>query len=48
VLKRQNLLAVLIFVVAVSGCALLVQYGDAEADALAWQPFLDLDGGDAP
>jgi hypothetical protein len=47
-MKRQNLLAVLIFVVAVGGCALLVQLGDADADALAFQPYLDFDLGDAP
>jgi len=46
VLKRQNLLAVLIFVVGVSGCAVLVELGDADADALAFQPFLDFDGED--
>jgi hypothetical protein len=46
-MKRQNLLATLIFVVAVGGCALLVQFGDGDTDALALQPFLDFDGDDA-
>jgi hypothetical protein len=45
-MKRQNLLAVLIFVVAVSGCAVLVGFGDADADAPALQPFLDFNGDD--
>lgn len=44
-MKRQNLLAALIFVVAVGGCALLVQFGDA--DVQAFQPFMNLDLGDA-
>jgi len=47
-MKRQNLLAVLIFAVAVGGCALLVEFGDADADALAFQPYLDFDAGDSP
>jgi hypothetical protein len=47
-MKRQNLLAVFILAVAVGGCAMLVEYGDAEAEALAYQPFADLDGSDAP
>jgi hypothetical protein len=47
-MKRQNLLAVLIFVVAVGGCALLVQFGEGEVDPMAFQPYLDFDLGDAP
>jgi hypothetical protein len=47
-MKRQNLLAVLIFVVAVGGCALLVQFGETDADPLGFQPYLDFDLGDAP
>ena len=46
-MKRQNLLAALIFVVAVGGCALLVEFGDSDADALTLQPFLDFDNNDS-
>jgi hypothetical protein len=47
-MKRQNLLAVLILAVAVGGCAMLVEYGDAEAEAFSYQPFADLDGSNPP
>ncbi len=46
-MKRHNLLAVLIFSVALGGSALLVGYGESDADALAaYQPYLDFDAAD--
>jgi hypothetical protein len=43
-MKRHNLLAMLILGVALGGCALLVGYGESDADALAsYQPYLDFD-----
>jgi hypothetical protein len=43
-MKRHNLLAGLILAVALSGCALLVGYGESDADVLAsYQPYLDFD-----
>lgn len=46
-MKRHNMLTVLILAVALGGCAMLVGYGESDADALAsYQPFLDFDAGD--
>ena len=49
-MKRHNLLAVLILTVAVGGCAMLVEYGDADVELTVYQPVIDFefDGGDAP
>lgn len=46
-MKRHNLLAVFVFAVAVGGCALMVGYGESDADALAsYQPYLEFDSAD--
>lgn len=46
-MKRHNLLTMLILSVALGGCAMLVGYGESDADALAsYQPYLDFNVGD--
>lgn len=46
-MKRHNLLAVLIFSVALGGSLLLVGFGESDADVLAgYQPYLDFDAAD--
>ncbi len=47
-MKRQYLLAVVVLAVALGGCAVLVEYGDADTEASAYNPFADLDAADAP
>lgn len=47
-MKRHNLLAVLIFVVAIGGCAMLVEYGDADTEAMLYQPFAGFESSDSP
>lgn len=44
-MKRQNLIAGIVAVVAVGACALLVQFGDGPLDAPVFQPGHDLDSG---
>lgn len=46
-MKRHNLLAVLIFSVALGASALLVGYGESDADVLtSYQPYFDFDAAD--
>jgi hypothetical protein len=47
-MKRHNLFATLVLALALGGCAVLVNFGEADIEPLNWLPFGDAEAAGAP